>query len=65
VKSQNRVFQNHNVKIEQSARGSRISVDANANKYYEAMKQAISLYRSTKLSLENLNEMVAPIEVKV
>jgi hypothetical protein len=54
----------HSVKIEQSAKGARITVHVNANSGLEAMEQSINLYRATKLELEQLKEVVAPIEVK-
>ena len=54
----------HSVKIEQGQKGARISVHVYANEALEAMNQAINLYRATKLQLEELKEVVAPIEVK-
>ena len=55
----------HSVKIEQTAKGARVTVHVNANNGLEAMEQAINLYRATKLELERLKEIVAPIEIKV
>ena len=55
----------HSVKIEQGQKGARVSVHVYANTGLEAMQQAINLYRATKLELEHLKEIVAPIEVKV
>ena len=54
----------HSVKIEQGQKGARIVVHVYANNGLEAMEQAINLYRATKLELERLNEVVAPIEIK-
>ena len=54
----------HSVKIEQTAKGARITVHVNSNDALEAMNQAIKLYRATKLELERLKEIVAPMEVK-
>ena len=54
----------HSVKIEQTAKGARVTIHVNANSGLEAMKQAIDLYGTTKLELEQLKEVVAPIEVK-
>jgi len=54
----------HSVKIEQTAKGARVTVHVNANNGLEAMEQSINLYRATKLELENLKEVVAPMEVK-
>ena len=44
----------HSVKIEQTAKGARITVHVNANNGLEAMEQSINLYRATKLQLEHL-----------
>jgi hypothetical protein len=54
----------HSVKVEQTAKGARVTIHVNANNGLEAMQQAINLYRATKLELEYLKEVVAPIEVK-
>lgn len=54
----------HSVKIEQTAKGARITVHVNANNGLEAMEQSINLYRATKLQLEQLKELVAPMEIK-
>lgn len=54
----------HSVKIEQTAKGARVTVHVNANNGLEAMEQSINLYRATKLQLEQLNEVVAPMEAK-
>jgi ribosome-associated translation inhibitor RaiA len=54
----------HSVKIEQTAKGARITVHVNANNGLEAMEQSINLYRATRLQLEELEEVVAPVETK-
>jgi hypothetical protein len=54
----------HSVKIEQTAKGARVTVHVNANNGLEAMEQSINLYRATKLQLEQLKEVVAPMEIK-
>jgi 5-hydroxyisourate hydrolase-like protein (transthyretin family) len=54
----------HSVKIEQTAKGARVTVHVNTNNGLEAMDQSINLYRATKLQLEQLKEVVAPMEVK-
>jgi hypothetical protein len=54
----------HSVKIEQTAKGARVTVHVNANNGLEAMEQSINLYRATKLELEHLKELVAPMEIK-
>ena len=54
----------HSVKIEQTAKGARVTVHVNANNGLEAMEQSINLYRATKLELEQQKEVVAPMEVK-
>jgi hypothetical protein len=54
----------HSVKIEQSAKGARVTVHVNANNDTDAMVQSINLYRITRRQLESADEMVAPIEVK-
>jgi hypothetical protein len=46
----------HSVKIEQTVKG--------ANEGLEALQQSINLYRATRLELERLKEVVAPIEIK-
>jgi ribosome-associated translation inhibitor RaiA len=54
----------HSVKIEQTAKGARVTVHVKANSGLEAMEQSIDLYRATKLQLEQVKEVVAPMEVK-
>jgi hypothetical protein len=54
----------HSVKIEQTAKGARVTVHVNANNGLEAMEQSINLYRGTRLQLEQLEEVVAPMEIK-
>jgi hypothetical protein len=54
----------HSVKIEQGQKGARVSVHVYANSGLEAIEQGINLYRATRLQLEQLKEVVAPIEVK-
>ena len=54
----------HSVKIEQTAKGARVTVHVNANDALGALEQSINLYRATKLELERQKEVVAPIEVK-
>ena len=54
----------HSIKIEQTAKGARVTVHVNANNGLEAMEQSINLYRATKLQLEELKEPVAPIDIK-
>jgi len=54
----------HSVKIEQTAKGARVTVHVNANNGLEAMEQSINLYRDTKLQLEQVKEIVAPVEIK-
>jgi hypothetical protein len=53
----------HSVKLEQTAKGVRITVHVNANNSDAATKEAISLYLQTKSMLAKYEE-VAPIEVK-
>jgi hypothetical protein len=54
----------HSVKIEQTAKGARITVHVNSNDALEAMNQSINLYRATKPQLEQQKEVVAPVEVR-
>jgi hypothetical protein len=54
----------HSVKIEQTAKGARVTVHVNANNAPEAMEVSINLFRATKQRLEELKEVVAPVEVK-
>jgi hypothetical protein len=54
----------HSVKIDQTARGCRISVHTYANTGQEAMNEAIKLYQETKTRLKELGEAIAPIEIR-
>ena len=54
----------HSVKIEQTAKGARVTVYVSANNGLEAMEQSINLYMATKLQLEQVKEVVAPVEIK-
>jgi hypothetical protein len=54
----------HSVKIEQTAKGARVTVHVNATNGLEAMEQSINLYRATRLQLEQAKEVVAPMEAK-
>ena len=47
-----------------TVKGDRITVHVNANEGLEAMRRSINLYRATKLELERLKEVVAPIKIK-
>lgn len=58
------VLFSHSVKIEQTAKGARVTVHVNANNGLEAMEQSVNLYRATKLQLEQYKEVIAPVEVK-
>ena len=51
----------HSVKIEQTAKGARVTVHVNANNGLEAMEQSVNLYRATKLQLEQHKEIIAPV----
>lgn len=53
----------HSVKIEQTAKGGRITVHVNANDGTAAMREAIFLYQNSKLQMQSLGEQVAPIEI--
>ena len=53
----------HSVKIEQTAKGGRITVHVNAKDGTTAMREAIFLYQNTKLQMQSLGEQVAPIEI--
>lgn len=52
----------HSIKIEQSAKGARVTVHVEANSKETAMMQAIDLYISTQKELVKLGQVVAPIE---
>jgi hypothetical protein len=54
----------HSVKLEQTAKGLRITVHVNATNAPEAMEVSINLFRATKRRLEELKEVVAPVEIK-
>lgn len=52
----------HDVKIEQSAKGARVTVHTFASDPQVAIDQAVKLYQETKKALETAGELVAPIE---
>jgi len=52
----------HSVKIDQTAKGARVTVHVHANEGKEAMCQAIDLYKQTIEDLTKNNLQVAPIE---
>lgn len=54
----------HDVKIEQSAKGARVTVHAFATSKDEVIRQAVELYKSTIEALKAEKLEVAPIEVK-
>ena len=43
----------HSVKIEQTAKGARVTVHVNANNGLQSMEQSVNLYRATKFSSSN------------
>jgi hypothetical protein len=52
----------HSARIEQTAKGARITVRALANNQEEAINQAILMYGETKKRLEAAGHKIAPIE---
>lgn len=54
----------HAVKIEQTAKGARVTVHVYSNNSNEAMMQAIGLYDETIKNLQKGSHIVAPIEAK-
>jgi len=54
----------HSVKIEDTAKGIRLSVHVYANDLDSAMNEAIKLYQATKQKAEKEKIPVAPMEVK-
>lgn len=52
------------VKIEQSAKGARVTVHVFGNSQYQTMEDAILLYKQTIHKLKEEGLEVAPIEVK-
>jgi hypothetical protein len=52
----------HSVKIEQSAKGARVTVHVSPNEAQDAIQQAIDLSTKTRGTLEAINEVVAPVE---
>lgn len=54
----------HSVKVEQSAKGARVTVHVFANSKDEAIRQAVDIYKSTIETLKAEKLEVAPIEVK-
>jgi len=58
------VIYSHNVKIEQSAKGARVTVHVSATNRDDAIAEAIATYKTTRSLLEQNNEMLAPMELK-
>jgi hypothetical protein len=54
----------YSVKIEQSAKGARVTVHANSNEEMTAISEAIQMYTATKALLEDKGEVVAAIDIK-
>jgi hypothetical protein len=54
----------HSVKIEQSAKGARVTVHVLGNSQQEAIDQAIQMYSSVRKRLEEEGHILSPIEVK-
>jgi hypothetical protein len=54
----------HSVKIEDTAKGIRLSVHVYANGLETAVNEAIKLYQATKQKAEQEKIPVAPMEVK-
>ena len=54
----------HSVKIEDTAKGIRLSVHVYANSLETAVNKAIKLYQATKQKAEKENIPVAPMEIK-
>ena len=52
----------HSVKIEQTAKGARISVHVYSNNQDEAVSQALQIYGAVQDRLEREGHAVAPIE---
>jgi hypothetical protein len=52
------------VKIEQSAKGARVTVHMLANSQQEAIDQAIRMYSSVRKRLEDEGHILSPFEVK-
>jgi hypothetical protein len=54
----------HSVKIEQSAKGARVTVHVLGNSQQEAIDQAIQMYSSVRKRLKEEGHILSPIEVK-
>ena len=54
----------HSVKIEQSAKGARVTVHVLGKNQQEAMDQAIQMYSSVRKRLEEEGHILSPIEIK-
>lgn len=54
----------HSVKIEQFAKGARVTVHIFANIQQEAIDQAIHMYSSVRKRLEDEGHILSPFEVK-
>jgi hypothetical protein len=55
----------HTTRIEQTAKGARITVRVLANNQEEAINQAIQMYGETKRRLEAAGHKIAPIETTI
>ena len=54
----------HSVKIEQTAKGARISVHVYSNNQDEAINQAVQVYGAVRNKLEQEGHTVAPVETE-
>ena len=52
----------HSVKIDQTAKGARISVHVYSNSQEDVIRQAVQMYREVKRRLEQEGQGIAPIE---
>ena len=54
----------HSVKIEQSAKGARVTVHVLGKNQQDAIDQAIQMYSSVRKRLEEEGHILSPIEIK-
>lgn len=54
----------YDVKVEQTAKGARVTVHARSNDKGVAIQEAVDIYKATATYLKEKGELVAPVEAK-
>lgn len=52
----------HSVKIDQTAKGARISIHVYSNSQEDVINQAVQMYHEVKRRLEQEGQVIAPVE---